>query len=52
MKPLVTIPNCLFGIPLSPPTNEIPKDTQPMIPAHDCSALRVFAGIWQSPANL
>ena len=26
--------------------------TQPMIPAHDCSGLHVFAGTWQSPANL
>ncbi len=26
--------------------------TQPMIPAHDCSGLYVFAGTWQSPANL
>jgi hypothetical protein len=28
------------------------EETQPMIPAHDCSALHVFAGTWQSPANL
>jgi hypothetical protein len=28
------------------------KDFEPMMPAHDRSALRVFAGICQSPANL
>jgi len=25
---------------------------QPMIPAHDFAALHVFAGTWQSPADL
>jgi hypothetical protein len=25
---------------------------QPTIRAHDCSGFHVFAGIWQSPANL
>jgi len=38
------------------PANGIgPRDwalTQPMIPAHDCTGLHVFAGTWQSPANL
>src|SRR5882724_5670896 len=32
--------------------NRIATKTQPMIPAHDRSGLRVFAGTWQSPANL
>jgi len=27
-------------------------EAQPMIPAHDLAALRVFAGTWQSPADL
>jgi hypothetical protein len=31
---------------------ESPQETQPMTPAHDCSVLHVFAGTWQSPANL
>jgi hypothetical protein len=26
--------------------------SQPMIPAHDCHGLHVFAGTWQSPADL
>jgi hypothetical protein len=28
------------------------RQIQPMISAQDCSALYVFAGVWQSPANL